>query len=1125
MHRVVSSISVLLLLTTVFFPTIAAANEPPLADAGLDQHVARGSTALLDASGSHDPDGRIERYEWSIRTPDGRTITPNCRTCPQTRFHPNEVGQYAVSLSVTDEDGTSSHDTLYVTVSPGDGPSVDVSGPQNPHVGEQSVYSVTVDAGAAPLDHVVWSLDGRTVATDSLSGGNDAETLTRTFSNTGTRTVTATAYDTDGQTDTDSLRISVQANRAPPSVPRNTLADRFSPTISGDKLITGTTPLRGTYSIQSTATSSQVRSITWLGDGAQLGNGRALATKWKPGDHSLYALVTYSDGSRTIARFSDGTTTVTADPKPTVKLPSFDSFGSVSGSTYATDAYANLKSVHVKLGGKEIGRTKMDATTPGGMQRHRTVSFDSKDFKPGKKYTLTVSAVDLRGQKTTLTRTIIPSKMPEIVQSGFVNNDVDSYNTRIDPKRYTAHHVTKIKLNGVDPSSVQIADSNVNPDIHDLSKKRTTDEGVLVFREDIAGNHPGKYNIKSRYFVLNGKREQMSEKLHSKSTLHVTPSPPEIRLDVTNDGTRGYNPYNWGIVVDASGSFDPDHTKLRYVWMKGAQPITADNKTAKFSSIRFAELKIKDRYGLTAKKRFNYLNDYVPNVQPVTELSNDPYKPNDTVRLRVTTNGFQFSKNRYQYNYHLGVDLKGVSGSVAEWEKQDVMDENKSINEKTGEVRMYTGIVEIPASELFQTNGQAKIRVYNEDKPETYKEVDIPDVTVYRNYGKRWTNPRIKDTSYLVNQPIYDWKTTKSPTERDQYLSNGYSVDEKSRDGFEYAIQQRTKVADAKYKDVDQSFSTKLQQSAFLQIHPDWWSNGRTAKKRTYTTTEHEWRDSKSGKGTFTGDTRRVQTSPAQYRMLNQYAHRHDVQKTGTKTVRKRKTVTVTKTGTKYVMQCSRYGICMEVPKQYTYTDTVTRTYTTTKYYTYTVTETDYYWSYQKFHYDDWATGKQKRRKVEDAQYETQYYYKYKEQHTDVDYTYDVQTRKKVQDAQYEWRNKLTTTKSDLAMSYSQLDGWRIGEAQPNVRWDLKKQTGSKTTTSDVHLEGDTVLKTYVTAKVDVVKQYVTQDSKIKNESVGNKIVHESYHNFMTKSKIRKRLKSRHNKESDTGDKGLHYTK
>ncbi|MGA9403367.1 PKD domain-containing protein, partial [Haladaptatus sp.] len=106
MYRVVSSISVLLLLTTVFFPTIAAANEPPLADAGLDQHVARGSTVLLDASGSHDPDGRIERYEWSIRTPDGRTITPNCRTCPQTRFHPNEVGRYAVSLTVTDEDGT-----------------------------------------------------------------------------------------------------------------------------------------------------------------------------------------------------------------------------------------------------------------------------------------------------------------------------------------------------------------------------------------------------------------------------------------------------------------------------------------------------------------------------------------------------------------------------------------------------------------------------------------------------------------------------------------------------------------------------------------------------------------------------------------------------------------------------------------------------------------------------------------------------------------------------------------------------------------------------------------------------------------------------------------------------------
>ncbi len=319
MNRVVSAVFALLLFATVFLLPITAANQPPLADAGLDQHVARGSTVLLDATGSHDPDGHIEEYDWSIRTPNGRTITPNCRTCSRTQFHPNEVGRYAVSLTITDENGATSHDKLFVTVSPGEGPSAGVSGPRNPHVGDQAVYSVTADAGAASLDHVVWSIGGKKVTTDSLSGGNDISTLTRTFSSTGTRAVTATVYDTDGQTDTDTLSVSVKANRTPP--PRNALADRFSPTISGDKLVTGSTPLRGTYSFQSAATSGQLRSVTWLGDGANLANGRTLTTKWKPGDHTLYALVTYSDGSSDIARFSGGSTTVTADPEADDRTP------------------------------------------------------------------------------------------------------------------------------------------------------------------------------------------------------------------------------------------------------------------------------------------------------------------------------------------------------------------------------------------------------------------------------------------------------------------------------------------------------------------------------------------------------------------------------------------------------------------------------------------------------------------------------------------------------------------------------------------------------------------------------------------------------------------------------------
>ncbi|WP_231183599.1 PKD domain-containing protein [Haladaptatus sp. DYF46] len=1116
MNRVVSSTLVLLLLATSVLPSVTTANEPPLADAGLDQHVSRGSTVLLDATGSHDPDGTIERYDWSIETRGGRTITPNCPNCSRTRFRPNAVGTYIVSVTVTDDDGAKRRDTLYVTVSPGAGPEVDVSGPETPRVGEQAIYSATVDAGSAPLDHIVWSLDGTTIATDSLSEANDVDTITRSFPNTGTRTITATVYDSDGQTDTESFDLSIRRSRnqpqpTPDSPSPTPIAEGYLPTITGDKEVTGTRPLRGSYSVQSAPSSSHVRSISWFGDGARLGSGRSLTTDWEPGDHSLYAMVTYSDGSNDIARFSDGSTTVVADPKPSVELPSLDSYGAVSGRATASDSYDNLRSVHVRLGGTEIGHTKMDATSPGRMQHYRTVSFDSQKFEAGKQYTLTVTAVDTRGQTSTLERTLTPAKMPEIIQSGFVKNNVDSYDERIDPKRYTAHHVTKIDLNGVDPEDVEIRFGGKKKGVMKMSKKVEKNQDAIIVDSYWCGENPNEYKILEKISVKNPWHDNTEWSTEIENILHVQPSPPEIRLTVINDGTTGYNPSNWGMVVDASDSFDPDGSDLKFTWKKGAEPIKPDNMTAKFRSVEFAELEVEDEYGLTSRRQYNFLDDYVPNVQDVTVLSEGPYKPNDTVRLRITTNPYQFSKNSYHLYYNLGVSIEGATGTVAEWQKRFISPDEYNASDP----RFYTGVVEIPASELFDPSERPKLRVYNQDKPETNKEVEIPEVEVLRTYGTVWQNPRIKSTEYLVKRPTYKWKLATSPSKRDNYLSKGYTIDSKSRDGFEYTLEERKKVKDAKYEDVDRSFSNELQQSAFLQGHPDWWSTGREAEKHTYTTTEHEWRDSKSGRGTFTGRTRRVQTHPPEYRTLKEYAHEYRVEKTGTRTVRKTRQVEVTKTDTKYVMQCSPYGICLEVPEEYTYTTTVTRTYTTTKEYTYTVSRTSTYWSYQKFHFDDWATGNRKRVKVEDAEYKTQYRFEYSERHTRVDYTYGVQTREKVRDAQYEWQQKSTTAKRDVAMSLTQADNWRIGSYRPKITWSLKKSTGTKTATVDHHLEKDTVVMTYVTAKVDVVHQYVTQDGKIQNDTVGDKIIDESYQNFLTQPQIRSRLRRSKKKDEN----------
>jgi hypothetical protein len=107
-----------MLVVTAGIPASGAADggEPPLVDAGLDQSVVAGTTVYLDGGGSVDPDGEIVAYRWSIETPRGETITPTDRDAEMTRFVPEQTGRYHVQLTVTDDDGNTRSDTLYVDV-------------------------------------------------------------------------------------------------------------------------------------------------------------------------------------------------------------------------------------------------------------------------------------------------------------------------------------------------------------------------------------------------------------------------------------------------------------------------------------------------------------------------------------------------------------------------------------------------------------------------------------------------------------------------------------------------------------------------------------------------------------------------------------------------------------------------------------------------------------------------------------------------------------------------------------------------------------------------------------------------------------------------------------------------
>ena len=140
-------------------PAAGTGAGAPLAEAGLDQQVLRGETVRLDATGSRDPDGSVVGYRWRVRTPGGRAVAPQDPAARRTAFPATAVGRYEVRLTVTDDDGNTGTDTMYVRVeAAGNAPnsSVPSAGGRSPATGNGSGGGVRVtrsagDGSASPM--------------------------------------------------------------------------------------------------------------------------------------------------------------------------------------------------------------------------------------------------------------------------------------------------------------------------------------------------------------------------------------------------------------------------------------------------------------------------------------------------------------------------------------------------------------------------------------------------------------------------------------------------------------------------------------------------------------------------------------------------------------------------------------------------------------------------------------------------------------------------------------------------------------------------------------------------------------------------------------------------------------
>ncbi|MDX5407305.1 MAG: PKD domain-containing protein [Chromatiaceae bacterium] len=107
--------------------TVKPVNNPPVADAGSDLSVNLGEVVNLDGSASSDPEGDSLTYKWTLLNGPETGITFNDSVT--TSFTPRQVGNYEISLVVSDGALSSTEAVVLVTVvQPNKAPYANISG-------------------------------------------------------------------------------------------------------------------------------------------------------------------------------------------------------------------------------------------------------------------------------------------------------------------------------------------------------------------------------------------------------------------------------------------------------------------------------------------------------------------------------------------------------------------------------------------------------------------------------------------------------------------------------------------------------------------------------------------------------------------------------------------------------------------------------------------------------------------------------------------------------------------------------------------------------------------------------------------------------------------------------------
>jgi lysophospholipase L1-like esterase len=188
-------------------PIDPSTNTSPVADAGTDQLINASQSVQLDGSGSSDSDGTISQYSWTQTS--GTTVSINGSNTQTPVFTAPDASvreTLTFQLSVTDDDGATSSDSVSITINIA--PTVDAGLDQEVQDGDAVDLSATGNDTDGTVAGYAWEqVAGTTTVTLS-----NADTSTPSFTapaTTQSLTFQVTVTDNDGHQSTDEVQVHV----------------------------------------------------------------------------------------------------------------------------------------------------------------------------------------------------------------------------------------------------------------------------------------------------------------------------------------------------------------------------------------------------------------------------------------------------------------------------------------------------------------------------------------------------------------------------------------------------------------------------------------------------------------------------------------------------------------------------------------------------------------------------------------------------------------------------------------------------------------------------------------------------------------------------------------------------